>query len=379
MTDAGKGINELFEEVINQGLCSGCGACITGCPYIVAHAGRIVVLDRCTGTDGDCYRHCPRTSFDFDAVNEAVFGKPYPGGEIGQVLEVFMARAKDPEILKRGQDGGTVTSLLLCALEEGLIDGVVSTRMDAQKAPHGNLSRNRRELLECAGSSYEIGFSLEAYRSLPAESTEKLAIVGTGCQVEALGKMKQKPPQNSPDPRNIRFTLGLFCGWALTPRSFHPYLKTLCDLSRVCRFEIPHTPHYSFDFHFENDLTPGSVSLDLVKPHINPGCHYCWDLTAEFSDISVGAAGLAFPGWNTVLVRSEQGAGLFGLAAKKGLIETRALPEERLKHLKSAALNKKRAAVEKITGKSGSEKDLLYLGRPPESAADKLLSRWAIL
>ncbi len=379
MANAGKGINELLSEVIDQGLCTGCGACITGCPYVVAHAGRIVVLDKCTGTDGDCYKHCPRTSFDFDAVNEAVFGKAYSDGEFGQVLQVFMTRSKDPEILKRGQDGGTVTSLLALALEERLIDVAVSTRMDAEKSPHGNLARSRRELLECAGSSYEIGFSLEAYRSLPAESTEKLAIVGTGCQVEALGKIKQQPPRNSPDPRNISFTLGLFCGWALSPRTFHPYLKTLCDLSQVCRFEIPHTPHYSFDFHFENDLDPGSVSLDVIKPHINPGCHYCWDLTAEFSDISIGSAGSAFPGWNTVLVRSPQGADLFALATEKGIIETRTLPEERLKHLKSAALNKKRAAVKKITEKSGSPKDLLHLGRPTESIADKLLSRWAII
>lgn len=378
MAEAGKGISELFEEVINKGLCAGCGACITGCPYIVAHRGRIVVLDKCTGTDGDCYKHCPRTSLDFDAVSEAVFGEAYRGGELGQVAQVIMARAKDPEILKRGQDGGTVTSLLALALEEGLIEAVVNTRMDAEKTPHGNLSRSRQELLECAGSSYEVGFSLEAYRSLPAQSPERLGIVGTGCQIEAVGKMKRQPPANSPDPGNIRFTLGLFCGWALSPRTFHPYLKTLCELSRVCRFDIPHTPHYSFDFHFEGELDPGSVSLDSIKPHINPGCHYCWDLTAEFSDISIGSAGSAHPGWNTVLVRSPQGAELFSLATEKGILETKGLPEERLNHLKAAALSRKKGAVKNITEKSGSRQDLLYLGRQPESTGD-ILSRWAIL
>ncbi|MDR3555525.1 MAG: Coenzyme F420 hydrogenase/dehydrogenase, beta subunit C-terminal domain [Syntrophobacteraceae bacterium] len=371
------GINELFDEVINRGLCAGCGACITGCPYIVAHAGRIVALDKCTGSEGDCYKHCPRTFFDFDGVSEAVFGKAYPGGEMGQVLEIFMARATDPEILKRGQDGGTVTSLLALALEEGLIDAAVSTRMDAEKAPHGSVARSRRELLESAGACYEVGFSLEAYRSLPAESTEKLAIVGTGCQVEALGKIKREPPQNSPDPRNIRFTLGLFCGWALAPGTFHPYLKSLCELSQVCKFEIPPRPRYSFEFHFENDREAGSVSLDVIKPHINSGCHYCWDMTAEFSDVSIGSAE-TFPGWNTVLVRSPRGAELLALATEKGILETRELPEEKLSHLKWAALQKKRAAVEKITEKSGSKNDLLHIGRPPEESAD-ILSRWNIL
>jgi coenzyme F420 hydrogenase subunit beta len=281
-----------------------------------------------------------------------------------------MARAKDPDIKKRGQDGGTVTSLLALALQEGLIEVVACTRMDEDRVPHGYLARSRRELLQCAGSSYEAGFGLEAYRSLPKESTERLAIVGTGCQIEAVGKMKQCSPKNGPDPQNIGVTLGLFCGWALSPRTFHPYLKTICELSQVCKFDIPHTPHYSFDFHFENQHIR-SVSLDEIKPYINPGCHYCWDLTAEFSDISIGSAGSAFPGWNTVLVRSPKGADLIALANRKSIIEIQALPEKRIKHLKSVALKRKMAAVKKITEKTGSEKDLLYLGGPSESIAHK--------
>lgn len=352
MAHGGKGVRQLFEEVINRGLCTGCGACITGCPYIVAHGGRIVVLDKCTGEDGDCYKHCPRTSFDLDGVSRAVFGTSYGEGEIGRVLDVFMARTKDPEIKKRGQDGGTVTSLLALGLQEGLLDVVACTRMDEDRAPHGYLARSRAELLRCAGSSYEAGFGLEAYRSLPRESTERVAIVGTGCQIEAVGKMKQYTPKNSADPKNIEFTLGLFCGWALSPRTFHPYLKTICELSRVCKFEIPHTPHYSFDFHFENqDIR--SVSLDEIKPYINPGCNSCWDLTAEFSDISIGSAGSAFPGWNTVLVRSPKGAGIIALARGKGIIETQALPEKRLEHLKSVAVKRKRDAGNKITAFGG--------------------------
>jgi coenzyme F420 hydrogenase subunit beta len=333
-----------------------------------------VVLDKCTGAEGDCYKHCPRTSFDMDGVSRAVFGTVYSEGGIGRVIDIFMARAKDPEIKKRGQDGGTVTSLLALGLQEGLIDVVACTRMDEDRTPHGYLARSRRELLQCAGSSYEAGFGLESYRSLPKESAERLAIVGTGCQIEAVGKMKQCSPKNSPDPQNIGFTLGLFCGWALSPRTFHPYLKTMCELSQVCKFEIPHTPHYSFDFHFENqDIS--SVSLDEIKPYINSGCHYCWDLTAEFSDISIGSAGSAFPGWNTVLVRSPKGADLIALAKRKNIIEIQALPEKRIEHLKSAALKRKRAAVKKITEKTGSEKDLLYLGGLSESIAHEFLAQ----
>ena len=33
MSETGKGVKELFEEVIHRGLCTGCGACLERCPY----------------------------------------------------------------------------------------------------------------------------------------------------------------------------------------------------------------------------------------------------------------------------------------------------------------------------------------------------------
>jgi len=371
MSETGKGVKELFEEVINQGLCTGCGACITGCPYLVDHEGRIVLMDKCTGGDGDCYKHCPRTFLDRDAISRTVFGSSYDDGEIGQFLEIFMARSKDPEIRKRGQDGGTVTGLLVMAMEEGLIDVAACTRMNEEKVPRGYLAHSRSELLHCAGSSYEACLALQAYRSLPKDNLEKIAIVGRGCQIEAVGKMKQIQPQNSPDPKNIKLSLGLICGWALSPSSFHPYLKEICELSNVSKFDIPHTPHYSFDVHFNNHPDTMSLPLDKIKPFINPACWFCWDMTAEFSDISVGSAGAEFPGWNTVIVRSPVGSKLVLLANRKGILETRSLPNHRLENLKKAALKRKNAAYENIEQKTGNDEDLLYLRTLPGSIAER--------
>jgi coenzyme F420 hydrogenase subunit beta len=357
MSETRKGVKELFEEVINQGLCTGCGACITGCPYLVDHEGRIVLMDKCTGDDGDCYRHCPRTFFDRDAVSETVFGGSHDHGEIGLFLEIFMARSLDPEIREKGQDGGTVTGLLVMAMEEGLIDVAACTRMNEEKMPRGYLARSRSELLQCAGSSYEASLALAAYRSLPKDGLEKIAIVGRGCQMEAVGKLKQMPPQNSPDPGHIRLTLGLICGWALSPGTFHPYLKGICAPSDVRKFDIPHTPHYSFDVHFHGRSDALSLPLEEIKPFINPACGFCRDMTAEFSDISVGSAGSEFPGWNTVIVRSAVGSELVRLANRRETLETRPLPDHRLENLKKAARKRKKAADENI-------KHLLDAGRP---------------
>jgi len=371
MSNNKKGARELFEEVIDQGLCTGCGACITACPYIVTYEGRIVVLDNCTIAEGDCYKHCPRTYMDMNAVSERIFGVPYGDEEVGHALDIHMARSKDTEIRERGQDGGTVTTLLALALEEGMIKATVCTNMDEEKVARGYLARSREELLQCAGSSYEASFALQTYRSIPKENTEKLGVVGLGCQVEALSKMKNDPAKNSANPENIKLTLGLFCGWALRPDIFHPYLRELCDPTQAVKFDIPHTPHYTFDVYTKSDTK--SVSLDDIRPYINPACQYCWDMTAEFSDISIGSAGSKFPGWNTLIIRTSTGADLVELAKARGILETQSLPEQRLAHLKAVALERKKTALRNIVDKTGDKKDLLYVGGLPEGMADKLL------
>jgi coenzyme F420 hydrogenase subunit beta len=375
MVQTAKGVKDLFKEVIEEGLCTGCGACLTGCPYITKHEGRLVMMDQCTCNEGDCYKHCPRTFWDINGVRKAVFGDSYTDSEIGNFSEVCMARSANSEIKKKAQDGGTVSSLLVTAIEEGLVNVVAGTKMNETKEPSGYLARCKKELLQCAGSSYETSFALEAYRNIPKDGLEKVAIVGMGCQIEAVGKMKQTPPQNSINPQNIKLSVGLICGWSLSYKSFHPYLEKNYDLSKVCKFDIPHTPHDSFDLKFKNESNNVSIPLDDVKPFINPGCHYCWDMTAEFSDISVGSAGSQFPGWNTVIIRSPKGAEIVALAKEKGVIETKALPDHRLANLKKAALKRKMTAFKNIVGKSGNNNDLLYMGGLPKSVTDKYLNQ----
>jgi coenzyme F420 hydrogenase subunit beta len=369
-----KGAKELFEEVIQRGLCTGCGACITGCPYFVVYEGKVVALDKCTNGGGDCYKHCPRTHTDMNAISRKVFGTPYRLEAIGQVSEIVMARTAIREVRERAQDGGAVTTLLKLAMEKGIVDAVVCTRMDDEKRPHGYVARKTSDLFTCSGSSYEAGFALEAYRRLPKENEEKLAIVGLGCQVEALSKMKLEPPQNGANPDNIRLTMGLFCGWALRPDVFHSYLKDLCDLSKVLKFDIPHTPSYSFDVYGVTKTDTKSVSLDEVRPYINPACSYCWDLTAEFSDISVGSAGSAFPGWNTVIARGRLGADLIEDARKKGILETKPLPDARLSHLEKVAFKRKCTAFRNIVSKTGDKNNLLYIGGLDRGVAERFLA-----
>ena len=68
-----KGLRELQEEVLETGLCAYCGACAGACPYLVSYKGRIVILDNCTIPEPQCYKYCPRTDTDIEAVSQHIF------------------------------------------------------------------------------------------------------------------------------------------------------------------------------------------------------------------------------------------------------------------------------------------------------------------
>lgn len=357
-----KGYKELISEVINQNLCCLCGACVGGCPYLVSYKGRIVKLNDCTLQEGQCYQYCPRTLTDMDALSQHIFGVSYEGDALGTIKKVMMARSTDEAIKAKAQYGGTVTTLLSLAMTEGIINSTILTRTNADKTPSAFLARNKQEVLDSAGSNYMACPILETYNSLPEDNVDKLAIVGMPCQVIAITKMKKEKPQHRSNTDNIKLVLGLFCTWALDPNSFHQFLKTNLNLSSITKLDIPPPPANRLDIYTGSGRIP--LPLEEVRKFTMPTCAYCLDMTSEFADISIGSVE-GIEGWNTVIVRTANGAKLIEMAKKQGKLEIDALPTENLDHLKEAALNKKKRALGEIIKRTGDKKKLLYLGLAP--------------
>ncbi|MDY6916428.1 MAG: Coenzyme F420 hydrogenase/dehydrogenase, beta subunit C-terminal domain [Chloroflexota bacterium] len=366
-----KGCKELYTDVIQAGLCTLCGACVGSCPYLVSYKGRIVMLDKCTIADGQCYKYCPRTHVDMDALSRHTFGAPYRADELGAVREVLMARSTDANLRKRVQYGGTVTALMCLALEEGLIQSAVMSRTCSDKTPAPFLARSVEEVLECAGSNYMACPVLETLNRVPRESEQTMGVVVTPCQGLALAKMKLDPPENRASTDNVRLTIGLFCTWALAPEGLRAFLEQNLDLAQVVKFDIPPPPASRFDAYAASGKV-SSFPLDQIRPYVMPTCAYCLDMTSEFADVSVGAVE-GIEGWNTVIVRTQRGADLVATARARGRLETGELPAENLAHLKEAALLKKKRALNEIINRSGDRGDLLYVGLS-EGVAAELLS-----
>jgi len=354
-----KGCQELETKVIKEGLCSLCGACVGMCPYLMVYKGRIVLRDNCTISQGRCTTFCPRISVDLENLSKTIFNAPYTWDEIGTVQQVFMARSSDTTVRATAQDAGLVTALTVFGLEQGFIDSAVLTRFEDKSLPKGVVASSRHEVLECAGSSYIAAPTIEAFnRATQDDGRKNIGVIGTPCQVLALARIRSAPPEMSKNMDKLKLIVGLFCTWALSYVDFAQFLgREVPD--HIVKYDVP--PHPASVLLAYTKTERIDIPLEKVLPFVKSACQMCPDLTAEFSDISVGSGRREVLDWNTVIVRTERAMRLINAAIEKGVIETRDIPEENLSRLKAASVNKKKRALKNIIQKTGSPDNLLYL------------------
>src|SRR5690625_1224755 len=118
---------ELYHEVVDPGLCTGCAACVMACPrdglgytddsYPI-QIGEGMAHDQCVIGDRGCdicTRACPRFRTWESELDEALFGRPRdPDTEVyGQTRSILLTRATDEGVHAAGQDGGLVSTLLI--------------------------------------------------------------------------------------------------------------------------------------------------------------------------------------------------------------------------------------------------------------------------
>jgi len=353
-----KGSQALQDEVRTRGLCTACGACSGMCPYHVPYRGRMVTLDDCNLAQGRCYAFCPRTPVDLNLLSQTVFCVPYPASELGTAKDVLMARAADGALRSRAQYGGTVSALVTFALRTALIDTAVLTDSDEAMLPTGRAVRDEAGVLACAGSNFVASPTLETFNRQAAGDAQRIGVVATPCQTLALAKMRASPLENRNNIDKLKLVVGLFCTWALKYRDFAGFLGERVPLDQIVKVDIPPPPANVFEVYANS--TRVTIPLDQVRAFIRPTCNRCIDMTAEFADLSVGAAE-GIEGWNTLIVRSAAGAKLVKAARAGGVLEVAPLPDANVEHLKEAALIKKRRGLSNIVETTGSKEDLLYL------------------
>ena len=336
-----QGARELFAEVIEKGLCIGCGACLELCPYFRSHKGRTARLFPCDLERGRCHAYCPQTNVDAEALSRSLRGEPYRDQPLGAYIDAMAARAGTKAPNGAFQDGGTVTALVSLALGTGLIEAAVLTGRDGLE-PRERLVTKAGEVAACASSKYSAAPTLAALNRGRSQGYTRLGVVATPCQATAVAKMRANPMADADFSDPVGLVIGLFCTWALDTRALMTLLEGRVEAARYTAMTIPPPPAGVLIVHAEDgDL---ELPLEEVRELIPAACAICRDMTAEWADLSVGALE-GRRGWNTLIVRSPVGAELVERATAGGYLETEALPAESLDHLSRAAAGKKRAAV----------------------------------
>ncbi len=360
---SGKGPGELREEVLDAGLCTVCGMCLGLCPYLEEMGENVAFISDCRGDQGRCYAVCPRTATDLDALRKLSVPDRQTDFVLGPHAAVWMARARDEEIRANAQYGGTVTALALFAIETGRADTALLTAWSQDpEEPHGTsplVAKTREQVLSASGSKYTAGPTLKVLDGILQEEGGRVLVVGRPCQVMALRKRMQIEDPSFP-AKQIGLVVGLFCMWSLSFREFEKMIRPVTGDNKLNRIDVPQGR-----FVVETDRETVDLDHDTVRSRSREACRSCFDFTSELADLSVGSTEWK-DDWNTLIVRTEAGRAFLEAAVEQGRIEVEPLPEERLRLLREASINKKRRVLEQLEAESARKGVEPYLRIPQE-------------
>ncbi|WP_067046949.1 coenzyme F420 hydrogenase subunit beta [Methanofollis ethanolicus] len=240
---------------------------------------------------------------------------------LGNYKTCVAARSTDKEILKGAQDGGIVTQLFAYALEEGIIDGaIVAGPSDEPWKPEPMVATTRAELLAARGTKYNLSPNIsllkEATRSY---GLDRIGIVGTPCQMQAVRKAQLYPIGMRDVPDKIALAIGIFCMENFPYQSIEAIVEDHCNqkLESVTKMDIGKGKFWAY-------TERGAVSqipLKVTHKYEQPGCHVCLDYVSNLADVSTGSVGTP-DGWSTVFVRTKNGENAWNKAITAGCFET---------------------------------------------------------
>jgi len=328
---------DLEAKVIDTGECTVCGACVTACPdshikFIENKPKRPKRTMDCVGCH-TCHDACYMLRHNLiKDIEGSTIGRGKKES-IGLYRRVVVAKTEDTETMRACQDGGIVTTLLLYALDSGIIDGALVVGKD-NWAPVSCIARTRDGIILSAGAKYGVVPVLRELRAAVVDhGLSKICVVGSPCHIQSVRYLKYK---GLPLASSVKLMVGLFC------RENYEY-TCLAEKVRAKGLDIKHVD--KLDVSDEFNIYAGGKKLSLpiteVKSCVPRHCLVCQDFAAELADIAVGSVGSP-DGWSTVIIRTEEGEKVFAGMEEKKLIETKEIAD--IFDIKEMASRKKEKA-----------------------------------
>jgi len=359
------GIAEMnvLESICKNELCTGCGACVGVCPnnalQMFNQPKKGIYLptlknsENCTRC-GLCVKVCPVLTADISKLNQLVFGKSPDDFLLGRVLNFYVGHSTCDKLRWDAASGGLASSLLIFALEEGMIDGAIVTRMRKENPlePEVIIARTAEEVLLASKSKYcPVPVNVKTRDIIDQEG--KFAIVGLPCHIQGFRKAEML---NKRLREKMLMHIGLLCSHTV---------NLIGTVFLLKKFGIRVEDVIGIDYRGRG--WPGMMVIKLSNgkekclPYpwywlcffeaffFTPTCCFaCSDATNELADISLGDAWLSKLiskgniGESLVMTRTQVGEELLKKAAKQRRVSVHKVSRKEVVQSQMGLLLKKR-------------------------------------
>lgn len=327
-----------IKDVVDWGLCTGCGACQSACTggnLRLVNIEAVGIRPQLEASDCAncvaCLNVCP--GYEVDG-NLAIGQRAHTmeDQEFGPALEIWEGYAIDSEIRRNASSGGVISALALYCLENEGMGSVFHTAADPVR-PWANKSvrsGSRQEILNRAGSRYAPASPCDMLDTIEAENNSSV-FIGKPCDTAAATKMRQ---QRQGLDRNLGLVLSFFCAGTPSGAGTLELLKGLgVDSSEVksIRYRGEGWPGFFKVVHGDHQQKTQSYreSWGLLSSHRASRCHLCPDGLGRVSDIACGDAWDKLSsdgdceGLSLIIVRTQRGRAILHKAMAAGYISAK--------------------------------------------------------
>jgi coenzyme F420 hydrogenase subunit beta len=341
--------SELKSQILDEDMCTRCGACVAVCPpawLMVGDDGSPATtlapsLMSC-GECSLCIEVCPGRDTATPQSEQRIFGRTRTREErwTGIFRQSLHLASTDPRVLRGSAAGGAGTSLLLAALRSGLADGAIVIGRDTVRAwvPSALVTDDEEIVMRCGQTSYCITPNVQLLRDA---RFSRIAIIGVPCEIQAVQRMKNLAPP--PDvAEKVVLTLEIACA-SSTRRAGTEHLITerlglaLEDVAEM-RYRDGEYPGEFAVWTKKGDRValPFHELVDDFKRFKTHRCLVCADWWSGLADISISdgdpniyatsQSGDTPPRESKVMVRTDQGERIIDTAVNLGMVSVRPVP-----------------------------------------------------
>lgn len=334
-----------LQSVVENRLCTGCGACAAMAPDMIRmretddeNRRPHMVRPLPRAVEKGILAACPGSGSTCGGTDSSRPDSTAPASRLeaawGPVLEVWEGHAADADIRFRGSSGGATTALALFAMERLGFHGTlhVKARKDAPTLNEAAISTDRAMLMEGTGSRYapaSVCDKLPAVTDAPAPCV----VVGKPCDIAGTRRLARLDKALN---TRVGLTISIFCAGTPSHRGTRKLLNKLSPWRPGVLERLQYRGNgWPGDMRATWRLNDGTVSEQatsyadgwntILQKTRQWRCHVCEDHTGEQADISIGDPWQNAPtdgdhGSSLIVARTERGRRILHAARMSGYL-----------------------------------------------------------